>query len=863
MTSAAVLVADRGLIALAGAWASAGLLGETIWLERGGCAAGLDRAEWQRTGALVVPAATPGAPRRAAVVEDRTPFQRHLAAIDGLSEISVAWVRRADCDDRPGMESLQSFLRGVINPSITVRLVDAVIPTSLQQLAVPAAPSGWRQVLVAPEDHRDLNALDAGWVGAEDPITLHVAAALVGRLGGRHAVPAPPPTPGLEFAAVVSRHVVGAQRAWRRAEHYLDHALPQFSALDVSAARHELLDDEWREVDRAAAWLSDEADGAFEHRPEPPADPDSTPFPPSAGPPRSSSTPPWRRALVEFVQGRDPYEDAAEAPADPAAAPLHPRAWEEAARPRFEEELSAAALNGGVLPPPRIWRSLVSFVTSLTDGGELPTGYAPAMVQERHGVVTPAVVWPSGGAPAQPWTDDQVRTVPELAYAPPATLAAAALTEARAALQGSDAPLRPVKGGAIGTLSDQLSSADQQQREAQVSALEALRLPEPGQGPLPLFDRVYAHVLASTVWARSDARRWHDRAVAAWPEPSWLTARVRAGAGVATVVALVGLGLWAVFRDSFNQWLASQGVTPPADPVVIAVLGLIVVASLVIGYLITLRVIKERDTYWRWRMGARLALRVRALAAYRDQARLENALRIATHWRRILLAVLPQGDARPDTQEPPPEGPLPEGLGWAFPWLHRPYEEVVVRGAGAQPGFRTAILSDVARSVFAGFLDRPVLEPLVELSDDSGFTDGSLDRLARDLEDGAWDRWRDDEVGRIARRVRAAIAAAGTPVASVEGGPTMTLASFVGEADEQAAFTPGFLLAPDAAAGETTTVHRWSSLHRPAEGAPLRRTFPEYACSGALVLRHRARWLDPGKDDPPASATRERPLPRQ
>ena len=144
MTSAVIVVADEALCLLAQGWASVGFLAESLWLDRSVVRQGLSRSEWQVVEAQLL---------------DHRPshpvsLQHFLADEDHLDEVTVAWVRGSEDDDRGGMDSLAAFIRRLINTSITPAWRDVIVPTSLDALTTPAPVNPWVQVVVAPEEMR-------------------------------------------------------------------------------------------------------------------------------------------------------------------------------------------------------------------------------------------------------------------------------------------------------------------------------------------------------------------------------------------------------------------------------------------------------------------------------------------------------------------------------------------------------------------------------------------------------------------------------------------------------------------------------------------------------------------------------------
>lgn len=830
MTSAVIVVADEALCLLAQGWASVGFLAESLWLDRSVVRQGLSRSEWQVVEAQLL---------------DHRPshpvsLQHFLADEDHLDEVTVAWVRGSEDDDRGGMDSLAAFIRRLINTSITPAWRDVIVPTSLDALTTPAPVNPWVQVVVAPEDHADLDSADAGWVGREDATTLHVVAALVGRLGGPHAAPGPPRSPGRQIATCVSRIVVGAEQAQARAAHYLDESLPTFTACDVRPRFHEYLADQGAEVERAVAHVMSVAEGCLDYLAKPPLQPSAITAFPETRPEPPTPPHPWRRTVREFLTGRDPYEDAW-ARTDQDGNPLHPRGWEQRMVPEAQALLGAAANDPGTIPPPAVWASLIRLTTSLADGGQPPDGYEPVVTHGRRGVVSLARVMPGAFPDDAAWTAEQRTTMPELAHRLPPALVAASTD---AVLVELAARTRPIGadgcGRAVSALAAHLNDTDDTQQAQQAEQLRSLRSEgspnTSGQEPTPFFDRVLQLILTNSIRARLVSQRLHALAVAEWPQPRWTTGRVRAFTGALSAIALLGLGLWAAFYDDFDEWMASQGNDAPPAALVGAALLALLVLSLIGGYLTTLRVIRERDSYWRWRMRARIGLTDRAVAAYGEHARLENALRIVSLWRTIVAGILP--NAQSPAEHPQPHVPpgLPYALGWVRPRLHQPYQQLVEHGAGAEPGFRQTILEAVADHVLSQYHDVEVTGPFLALCEDTGYREGDLDRVARDLA-GSWEAWRAKEVERIAGKVRAAIAVADTPVAREGSADRTELAAYLSEIDGQVTFTPGLAVAEKDHSGDTITFHRWNTVgagQPPGERA--------YASAGVLVMRIQGRW---------------------
>ena len=844
MTSVSVIVADAALRATAEKWARSGLLGDSLWLERGLLQSGMSRKDWQRVGALHLS----GSPSL------DVPLQRYLADLDDLERVTVAWVRpdAGSAEDFTGMASLAEFLRGLINEAISTWSLDVLVPTSLDEIQTPNAPPGWHQVVVAPEDHKDLGAADAGWVDREQAVTLHALAALVGRLGGEHAPPPPPSTPGVSIVSCVSRHVLGAEQARSRAAVYLDRDLPASDATDVAPLRHVLLHDQWDEVDRAVEFLDSVADDSLRHLPHPPVDPRKASPWSGLEEPEAFRTRPWRRALSEFISGTDPYEELAAQPDPqedddkPLPPPLHPQVWERRALPVFRRELRRAAESSGSIPPPIVWRTLVDLCTSMVDGGQLPHEYPPVIVHTRRGVIEPTYAGPDPGLVSDLWSEEHEQLVPELEFGPPVPITATSIARVVQATQGTPPPIinrhepRPIR-----ILAKLVNDSHESGRAEQLTTLSSVTAAEPIQGKLTFFDRHFLGVLTSAIHGRLDAQLWQDLTLQDWPQPQWITGRVRAGAGMLAGLAMTGAVLWGLFHDDINSFLANWSQGPWSDQGVYGAMGALFALSLIIGYLITLKVIHERDEYWRWRMGARLQLASGALASFDDANRLRNALRISDLWRRVLLGILPLREGQQEDLGVTVSDELPVGLSWTHPNLHQPYEQIVVLGAGAKPGFRGLIVRQVTQYILSRYGDSDTHEdPMASLSNDTGYNEGPLHRAARDIFQG-WDGWRHKEVSRIAAQVKEAIAVEQTPVV-VDDGSDVTLAAFLAETTQEPDFQPGYGWGLPAAGGDRQSTHRWST-HPPAGHHKALAADAIYATSGALVIRHRPAWTQARK----------------
>lgn len=797
MTTACTVVASPQLQEVATRWAAGGLLADSYWIDEEEVQAGLPLAKWQQLSAVHLPTGRKGH------------WQSELAQIDQLGELVLAWVRQDDEDHVNGMRSAAEFLREAINPKISLKLLDIVVPTELRRYQLPMRPPGWRQLLVAPEDRMDLNAPDAGWSTNRDAVTMHCVAASIGRLGGCHE---PLPNPqgfGLEVVTCVSRHVLGGRRARHHAERYLDYELPRATARDVAPTQHEFFKDPWEEVDRATNWLLTSCEGAFDHAAPTPVVPPQVPPRTIAGVemPFGSSGPAWRRALREFVTGDD-TDERAHLDQSGEARYRHPRALEAALLPDLSDELTRAAADPGSIPPAGVWREFVDLATSLSDGGNPPSQYRPVIVHGRRAVVPPELVGPSPWAVEHVWSEEQERELPELEHSPARDVVAhAASTVARELEPASLAVTSEVRGQSVEHLAQYLNARSNEIQGDQISGLEPFRSGTENE-PLPFVERMQAKILSEQIQARLDAQRLHDLALSAWPEPNWLQKRVRAGAGfLATVASIISL-VWLWWGPKINQWLSQRGSEPLDDWAVYAVTGVLLAVSLVGGYALTLKVIMERDTYWRWRLRARLGLAAEAKRSYSDNSRLVNATRIMSLWCSVLGGILPRRDENVDPSDELPELPLPLGSRIGEPALHAPYARIVAASAAAEPGFRKKILEQVSELILGWYRDTTQSDALGALIADTGYTEGALDRVSRDLLNGSWEKWRDEAVAAITDRVKLKL---GSPATPVSGFTVSTVGQVDAQTKGEASFVPGYGHVPQQPTRCVVTTHRWSS----------------------------------------------------
>lgn len=822
MRTACVVVADPKLQAVARQWATAGLLADSYWIDQTKVPDGLSLTQFQQLVAMKLPGRMD------------VQWQRKLAGINHLNELVFAWVRRDDENHSIAMHSAAEFLRQAINPEIQLKLFDIVVPTELQQFKLPDSPPGWRQMLVSPEDRMDLDAPDAGWSANEDAVIMHCVAAVIGRLGGCHQSLPEPPAHGLEIVTCVSRHVFGGKRARRQAERYVDHELPRSTAREVAPTQHELFRDQWEEIDRAANWLLARSGGAFEHAPSTPVNPPEVPAHVIAGMemPFGVNGPAWRRALGEFISGEDPDEQA-HTVNDPTAPYKHPRFLEPSLVSWLQDELVRDSKDPGAIPDPGAWRDFVDLATSLSDGGDPPNGYAPVNVHGRRAVVLPEYVGPSSADFGDAWTDEQRQALPELEYQPVKVVGVQAVAAASQALgHVSPAVATDARGRAIGGLARSLNVRSPEIVDEQLKTLAPFRA-DAESTPLPFVERMQAKILGEQIHARLDAQRLHELAVDQWPEPRWQSKRVRAGSGLLAALASTISIVWLLWGPQINQWLSQRGWGPWADWRVYAVSGLLLAISLIGGYVLTLRIIMERDTYWRWRLNARLGLAAEAKRCYGDNSRLGNATRIMGLWYWILAGVLPKRDAEDDLLDELPQMPLPVGLACGLPELHAPYARIVTAGAAAQPGFRKKILERVATRILDLYGDIQQVGALGALTGDTGYTEGALHRVSRDLPNGAWQEWRHHAVTAIAEHVKLRL---GAPTTPVSGFNVPTIAEVDAETQGKGKFTPGFGYVPKGSMDYSVTTHRWSSNPEP-ESAAVQLTDELIFTSGAVVVR--------------------------
>lgn len=152
--------------------------------------------------------------------------------------------------------------------------------------------------------------------------------------------------------------------------------------------------------------------------------------------------------------------------------------------------------------------------------------------------------------------------------------------------------------------------------------------------------------------------------------------------------------------------------------------------------------------------------------------------------------------------------PLPLGSRIGKPALHAPYARIVAASAAAEPGFRKKILEQVSELILGWYRDTTQSDALGALIADTGYTEGALDRVSRDLLNGSWEKWRDEAVAAITERVKLKL---GSPATPVSGFTVSTVGQVDAQTKGEASFVPGYGHVPQQPSRCIVTTHRWSS----------------------------------------------------
>lgn len=284
---------------------------------------------------------------------------------------------------------------------------------------------------MAPEDRPEVNGLDAGWVSRRSEVTLHVASAVVGRLGGA-ASPLPPAT-GPYIVSVWSRHVTGADHLKAEVARFFDHRLPTVSAADVEPHNYATFREEREHGDEVLTWMRTLGDDALR----------------------------YQRAGQEVVdvseaalpgEGRVGRSDIRAADSAGSRPPGSPQMVEEQAIKRIDETLRTESRSAGALLPAGVWRSVVLTLAATIDGGPLPVGSPGSWAHGHRLVVDPRIMWPDAELPEHEYSEEATRILPELDHCPPERIAASAVRSVVAELRDEDGTVPGVPFPALGSL---------------------------------------------------------------------------------------------------------------------------------------------------------------------------------------------------------------------------------------------------------------------------------------------------------------------------------------------------------------------------------------------------------------------------
>lgn len=802
MSSAAILIGPPALGELARRWVTAGLMGPLVWIDGATANVPMDAVGWQGVEGTMCDVDGAYAVR----------IQETLASAGALRGIAVAWVRDDTEDVSAGMGSVSAFAQRIIHQNTAPRLFDIVAPTRADGVDASVHAQGWEQVVAVPEDRPEVESPDAGWVDKRVAVLLHVAAAALGRLGGFSAPFPAGDNSAPRMVSVWSRHGLGAETLRREAVELLDRRLPGFCAPDVKPQQYAIFAEQWDHAKTMLDWLQHRRNGQLSYaRPAPKPILDS-----DAG----TAVP-----ATPVTEGRR----GVAADEAPGGASERERRWCEDAH----EKLKAIRTSDGDLPPGGLWRDVVQLLTASVDGGELPEEFRPKLAHGHVLVVQADVAGPDreltlGNYPAHE------KDVPELAHRPPEPLAGKALVDAADELWADPGggvmfPVSTVGlSGRQRALVDDLVEKDRVTQKAQRGPLLAVGL---GTDPAErsVADALWTSILTDAIRSRLDAERWHEAAVSDWPmAPRRVASASLAGWVLAGLMALLGAG-WLIDGDTMNSVVARIGIGP-WDPIVAGAVSLAAAAGIAVAaYLLRPRGVD--DEYWRWRMTLRVQLRHRAEDAYRSTRRLDNALRIYGYWWLVLRDLFPVRGAEAGSGAET-ELVVPRALQHGPVEVHAPYRDLVLSQAGVEPGWRGAAVGELAGLALAKYADVAYDDVLSAVFEDSGYGEGPLHRLQRDLA-GAWVEFRALWIERAVLEAKNGLVG---PTSKIGGDHhPQLLTSFFDEVRHKTAprLWPG-LRGADQSAERT-----WESSTHPADGASpaITPAIPALASAVLVVLR--------------------------
>lgn len=401
---ATILVVEPDVSSEVKVWAEYGLCGDVFIVERrDALAAATEEQKFQVTGTTE---------------SFKAPSETHylteyLARFGNIKEVRFAWLRTCD-QGAPGesdaMRDWATFVDDRMPAQARPRLYDIVTPASLDLAGIPAPAQGYRQYVVAPEDHPSPTSPDAGWVHSKLAATVHTTLALVGSFAGSRPVPSDPADHS-RVVHVFSRTVGGGHAIENMISHYVTETLPTLAAHDVDAKRFTLAADADRLVGSAVWFLSQQHPETFTAvQPEPLSLHRSGTFRHDwlryalAGwswvPTRSTNS--LKRWIVQ--QTCPGIVDS------PWMGASGKAAWNDRHITDAWSGLDAGLTEGinarlkpvhgdsDNLPPHEAWQDLAQLATGLVDGGHLPQDFEAEYLHYRQ-VVLPRDVDPTEGRP--------------------------------------------------------------------------------------------------------------------------------------------------------------------------------------------------------------------------------------------------------------------------------------------------------------------------------------------------------------------------------------------------------------------------------------------------------------------------------
>lgn len=401
---ATILVVEPDVSSEVKVWAEYGLSGDVFLVERRDALASVtEEQKFQVTGTT----------ESFKAPSETSYLTEYLARFGNIREVRFAWLRTCG-QDSPGesdvMRDWATFIDDRMPAHARPRLYDIVTPSSLDLAGIPAPAQGYRQYIVAPEDHPSPTSPDAGWVHSKLAATVHTTLALVGSFAGSRPVPSDPADHS-RVVHVFSRTVGGGHAIENMISHYVTETLPTLAAHDVDAKRFTLATDSNALVDSAVSFLIRQHPETFTA-----VQPESLSLHRSgtfrhdwlryalAGwswvPTRSTNS--LKRWIVQ--QTCPGIVDS------PWMGSAGRAAWNDRHVKDAWADLDAGlteGINAGLkpihgdsdnLPPHEAWQDLAQLATGLVDGGRLPQDFEAQYLHYRQ-VVLPHDIDPTEGRP--------------------------------------------------------------------------------------------------------------------------------------------------------------------------------------------------------------------------------------------------------------------------------------------------------------------------------------------------------------------------------------------------------------------------------------------------------------------------------